>query len=65
MRKFAPVPLGKFLILLSVVLLVADGLSTIYFGVDLGNLLLFGFVGLAVVAVFLFFTGLFVEDPTF
>ncbi len=65
MRKFAPVLLGKVLILLSVVLLVADGLSTIYLGVDLGNLLLFGFVGLAVVAVFMFFTGLFVEDPTF
>lgn len=63
--KLAPVPLGKLLIFLSAVLLVVDGLCTTYLGVDTGNLLLVGFVGLVVVAVFLFFAGLFVEEPSF
>ncbi|MCK4444806.1 MAG: hypothetical protein KAW09_09695 [Thermoplasmata archaeon] len=65
MRNLAPVPLGKLLILLSVVLLVIHGLSTIYLGVDLRNLLWFGVVGLVVFAMFLFFAGLFVEDYSF
>lgn len=62
MRITVPVSLGKLLLLLAVLLLALEGFFAIFLGVDLGNFMWFGMVGLVIPAFMLFFVGLLVED---